>query len=135
MNVEIIGTPVTRTSGNAASEKMKLLVTRDDGTTDIAETRAICMRVGDLTIEAFLTITEGKTYLALMTFQTVSVLPNGEVGKIVNRAVQDDEGNLDAVADEPMCVREQVFSTTEELLNFIAQQVQAVQTPQSGTSP
>ena len=126
MQIEIIDGPVTNTSGNAASEKARIRVTEDDQTTHEVDTRAIRMRLGNIMVEAFLTVTEeGETTLALITFQTMNVLPEGQVGKVINRAVVDDEGNLDAVSDEPFCDTESEFSDTASLLEFITEQIQA----------
>jgi len=125
MQIEVIEGPAVHSSGNATSEKAKIRVT-DGESVHEADTRAIRMRLGNLLVESFLTVTdEGETTLGLMTFQTMNVLPDGKVGKMINRAVLDDNGDLDAVTDEPFCNTEVEFSDTAGLLEYIAEQVEA----------
>ena len=130
MNLEFVGTPILQTSGGTSAEKVKLLITRDDGTSVIAEARAIQMRVAGLTIEAWMVTAEGKISLALTTFETLSVSPGGDVGKVYNTAVQTEEGDLTALQDQPVCVTLVVCQTTDEIAAFIVREFQ-----QSGIQP
>lgn len=48
MHLEFIGTPISKSAGNATAEIVQAKMTLDDGTTEIIEGRAIQVRVGDL---------------------------------------------------------------------------------------
>ncbi len=83
-----------RSSRNVIAEKADIRVTRDDGTQAIASTRAIKMHINDLVVEAWISVVEGQTYLALASWRTLNVLGSGQVGREVNVAVQTETGDL-----------------------------------------
>src|SRR5262249_56549895 len=115
MHAEFIGTPISKFSGNATAEMAQMKMTLDDGTTEITEHRAIQMRVGDLTIQAWTSKVKGETYLGLTTFRTLNVLGDGRLGKEVNGAVQSEQGELFSSADDHLAVTPMTFSSTQEL--------------------
>lgn len=121
MNVEFVGAPVMQTSGNFTAEKVKMLVTRDDGTTAIGEERSIVLQLGDLTIEAGLAIVEGETHLGLITLRKVSVSEAGEVSKVANSAFQTAQGDLHAVENESFIGTPREYETMEQLADIIKQ--------------
>src|SRR5688572_20354933 len=104
MNIEFVGTPISKSCGNMTAELVQVKVTRDDGSSDTALCRAIQLRFGDLTIKAGLSALAGQTYLHLTTFSTLNALPNGQLEKEVHSAVQTEQGDLIVGADEQMIV-------------------------------
>lgn len=126
MNVEFITTPVISSSRNVIAEKADIRVTRDDGTQAIASTRAIKMHINDLVVEAWISVAEGQTYLALATWRTLNVLGNGQVGREVNVAVQTETGDLILQPDQYLAATLQTFNTQQDVENFITQELQQV---------
>ena len=121
-----------RSSRNVTAEKADIRVTRDDGTQAIASTRAIKMHINDLVVEAWISVAEGQTYLALATWRTLNVLGNGQVGREVNVAVQTETGDLILEPDQYLAATLQTFNTMQDVENFITQELQqliAQQTP------
>jgi hypothetical protein len=128
MQVTFVGTPVIRSSRNVVAEKADIQVTRDDGTQAVATTRAIKMHVGDdLVVEAWISVVEGQTYLALATWRTLNVLGDGRVGREVNVAVQDEAGELTVEPDQYLAVTLQTFNSIQDVETYIAQAVQQAQ--------
>jgi hypothetical protein len=123
MHIEFIGTPISKSSGNATAEIVQVKMTLDDGTTEVAEGRAIQMRVGDLTIQAWTSKVKGETSLGLTTFRTLNVLADGRLGKEVNVAVQSEQGELVSSADDHLAVTPATFSSTQDLADFITAEV------------
>jgi hypothetical protein len=123
MHIEFIGTPISKSAGNATAEMVQVKMTLDDGTTEIIEGRAIQMRVGDLTIQAWTSKVKGETSLGLTTFRTLNVLGDGRVGKESNIAVQSEQGELSCSADDYSAVAPAMFSSTQELADFITAEV------------
>src|SRR5712692_525704 len=130
MHAEFIGTPISKSSGNATAEMGQMKITLDDGTTEISEHRAIQMRVGDLTIQAWTSAVKGQTSLGLTTFRTLNVLGDGRLGKEVNSAVQSEQGELFAAPDDHLAVTPAMFSSSQEIADFIAAEV-----AKAGVSP
>jgi hypothetical protein len=123
MHIEFIGTPISKSAGNATAEIVQTKMTLDDGTTEITEGRAIQMRVGNLIIQAWTSKVKGETSLGLTTFRTLNVLGDGRLGKEVNVAVQSEQGELVSSADDHLAVTPVTFSSTQELADFIAAEV------------
>jgi hypothetical protein len=128
MQVTFVGTPVIRSSRNVVAEKADIQVTRDDGTQAVATTRAIKMHVGDdLVVEAWISVAEGQTYLALATWRTLNVLADGQVGREVNVAVQDEAGELTLEPDQYLSATLQTFTSVQDVEAYITQAVQQAQ--------
>lgn len=123
MHIEFIGTPISKSAGNATAEMVQVKMTLDDGTTEIIEGRAIQMRVGDLTIQAWTSKVKGETSLGLTTFRTLNVLGDGRLGKESNIAVQSEKGELGCSADDYSAVTPATFSSSQELADFITAEV------------
>lgn len=128
MQVTFVGTPVIRSSRNVVAEKADIQVTRDDGTQAVATTRAIKMHVGDdLVVEAWISVAEGQTHLALATWRTLNVLADGQVGREVNVAVQDEAGELTLEPDQYLSATLQTFTSVQDVEAYITQAVQQAQ--------
>jgi hypothetical protein len=128
MQVTFVGTPVIRSSRNVVAAKADIQVTRDDGTQAVATTRAIKMHVGDdLVVEAWISVAEGQTYLALATWRTLNVLADGQVGREVNVAVQDEAGELTLESDQYLSATLQTFTSVQDVEAYITQAVQQAQ--------
>jgi hypothetical protein len=121
MHLEFIGTPISKSSGNATAEMVQTKITLDDGTTEITEGRAIQMIVGDLTIQAWTGAVNGQPFLGLTTFRTLNVLGDGRLGKEVNSAVFH-QGEL-FTSSEDVAVTPATFSSTQEIADFITAEV------------
>jgi hypothetical protein len=119
MHTESIGAPISKSSGNATAEMAQMKITLDDGTTETTEHRAIQMKVGDLTIQAWTSKVKGQTYLGLTTFRTRTVLGDGRLDKEVNCAVQSEQGELITHADDHLAVTPATFSSHQEMADFI----------------
>lgn len=133
MQVTFVGTPVIRSSRNVVAEKADIQVTRDDGTQAVATTRAIKMHVGDdLVVEAWISVAEGQTHLALATWRTLNVLADGQVGREVNVAVQDEVGELTLEPDQYLAATLQTFTSMQDVEAYITLAVQQAQ--QAATS-
>ena len=132
MHAEFIGTPISKSAGNATAEMGRMKMTLDDGTTEISEHRAIQMRVGDLTIQAWTSKVKGETSLGLTTFRTLNVLGDGRLGKEVNSAVQSEQGELVSSADDHLAVAPATFSSTQEIADFITAEVAKASVTPSG---
>lgn len=90
------------------------------------------MHINDLVVEAWISVAEGQTYLALATWRTLNVLGNGQVGREVNVAVQTETGDLILEPDQYLAATLQTFNTMQDVENFITQELQqliAQQTP------
>src|SRR5215813_3712080 len=119
MRAEFLGTPTSKSSGNATAEMAQVKMTLDDGTTEITEHRALQMRVGDLTIQAWTSKVKGATSLGLTNFRTLNVLGDGRLGTEVNVAVQSEQGELVSSAHDHLAVAPATFSSPQELADFI----------------
>jgi hypothetical protein len=124
---------VIRSSRNVIAEKADIRVTRDDGTQAIASTRAIKMHINDLVVEAWISVVEGQTYLALASWRTLNVLGSGQVGREVNVAVQTETGDLILEPDQYLAATLQTFNTMQDVENFITQELQQVIAQQTPT--
>lgn len=121
MNIEFVGTPISKSCGNMTAVIVQAKVTRDDGSSDTCLCRAIELRLGDLTVKAGLSVVAGETNLHLTTINTHNELPNGQLEKEVHSAVQTVQGDLIAGPGEQMVVTPRYISSLEDMAAFITE--------------